>query len=50
LLFITYGDGHSATRIHPEWQELHVGDKVPYSRFNTVDVNVLDRHHCPDRR
>jgi hypothetical protein len=46
LLFITYGDGHSATRIHPEWQELHVGDKVPYSRFNTVDVTVLDRHHC----
>jgi hypothetical protein len=26
LLFITYADGHSATRIHPEWQELHVGD------------------------
>ena len=38
LLFITYADGHSATRIHPEWQDLHVGDKVPYSRFNSVDV------------
>ncbi len=42
LLFITYADGHSATRIHPEWQDLHVGDKVPYSRFNTVDVMALD--------
>jgi len=46
LLFITYADGHSATRIHPEWQGLHVGDKVPYSRFNTVDVIALDRPRC----
>jgi hypothetical protein len=46
LLFITYADGHSAARIHPEWQDLHVGDKVPYSRFNTVDVVALDRPHC----
>jgi hypothetical protein len=46
LLFISYADGHSATRIHPEWQDLHVGDKVPYSRFNTVDVIALDRPRC----
>ena len=46
LLFITYADGHSAVRIHPEWQDLHVGDKVPYSRFNTVDVIALDRPRC----
>ncbi len=46
LLFITYADGHSAVRIHPEWQDLHVGDKVPYSRFNTVDVIALDRPSC----
>jgi hypothetical protein len=46
LLFITYADGHSATRIHPEWQDLHVGDKVPYSRFNAVDVIELDRPRC----
>jgi len=46
LLFMTYGDGHSATRIHPEWQDLHVGDKVPYSRFNSVDVVALDRPSC----
>ena len=46
LLFITYADGHSATRIHAEWQDLHVGDKVPYSRFNTVDVVALDRPRC----
>ncbi len=43
LLFITYGDGHSATRIHPEWQELHVGDRVAYSRFNTVEVIARTR-------
>ena len=36
LLLISYADGHSSTRIHPEWQELHVGDRVPYSRVNTV--------------
>jgi hypothetical protein len=46
LLFITYADGHSATRIHPEWQELHVGDRVPYSRFNTVEVTMVDRPRC----
>lgn len=46
LLFVTYADGHSANRIHPEWQELHVGDRVPYSRLNTVDVTMVDRPHC----
>ena len=46
LLFITYADGHSATRLHPEWQELHVGDRVPYSRFNTVEVRMVDRPRC----
>ena len=42
LLLITYADGHSSTRIHPEWQELHVGDRVPYSRVNTVPVVLVD--------
>jgi hypothetical protein len=46
LLFITYADGHSASRIHPEWQELHVGDRVPYSRLNTVEVRMVDRPRC----
>jgi hypothetical protein len=46
LLFVTYADGHSANRIHPEWQELHVGDRVPYSRLNTVEVRMVDRPHC----
>ena len=45
LLFVTYADGHAATRVHPEWQELHVGDKVPYSRFNDVLVTMVDRPH-----
>jgi len=43
LLFVTYGDGHSATRIHPDWQELRVGDRVPYSRFNSCEVTMVDR-------
>ena len=42
LLSITYADGHSSTRIHPEWQKLKVGDRVPYSRFNTVPVVLVD--------
>ncbi len=46
LLFVTYGEGHSATRIHPEWQELQVGDRVPYSRFNTLPVRMVDPPHC----
>jgi hypothetical protein len=46
LLFITYADGHSSTRIHPEWQDLQVGDRVPYSRYNTVEVTMVDRPRC----
>jgi hypothetical protein len=46
LLFITYADGHSSTRIHPEWQDLHLGDRVPYSRFNTVEVTMIERPRC----
>jgi hypothetical protein len=42
-MFITYADGHSATRIHPEWQQLQVGDRVPYSRFNSCEVTLVDR-------
>jgi hypothetical protein len=42
LLFIKYADGHSSTRIHPEWQELEVGECVPYSRFNSVPVMLVD--------
>jgi hypothetical protein len=46
LLFVTYGEGRSATRIHPEWQELRVGDRVPYSRFNSVPVRMVDPPRC----
>ncbi|MCP4964533.1 MAG: hypothetical protein GY926_04800 [bacterium] len=46
LLFVTYGEGRSATRIHPEWQELRLGDRVPYSRFNTVPVTMIDSPRC----
>lgn len=42
LLLITYADGHSSTRLHPEWQELRVGDSVPYSRINAVPVTMVD--------
>lgn len=42
LLLITYADGHSSTRIHPEWQALAVGERVPYSRINTVPVVLFD--------
>lgn len=45
-LFITYGEGRSATRIHPEWQEVRVGDRVPYSRFNSVPVTMVDPPRC----
>ena len=29
LLLISYADGHSSTRIHPQWQDLRIGDRVP---------------------
>ena len=40
-----YADGLSSTRIHPELQELHVGDKVPYSRLKSVLVMAVDWPH-----
>ena len=46
LLAVTYAEGRSAMRIHPEFQDLHVGDRVPYSRFNTVGVTMVDRPRC----
>ena len=46
LLFVTYGEGRSATRIHPEWQGLRVGDRLPYSRFNTLPVTMVDPPRC----
>jgi hypothetical protein len=45
LLGMSYADGHSADRVHPEFQELQVGDLIPYSRFNTIPVVALDRPH-----
>jgi hypothetical protein len=42
LMFVTYAEGHASTRLHPEWQELHVGDRVPYSRLNTVPVTMVE--------
>jgi hypothetical protein len=45
LLFVTYADGRSSTRIHPEWQDPKVGDQVPYSRLNTCDVTMVDPPH-----
>jgi hypothetical protein len=42
LLFITYAEGHSASRIHREWQDLKVGDRVPYSRFNSCEATLVD--------
>jgi hypothetical protein len=43
LLFITYADGHSSTRIHPEWQDLVLGDRVPYSQLNSIEVMMIER-------
>ena len=42
LMGITCTDGHSADRIHPELQDLRLGDRVPYSRFNAIPVVAFD--------
>jgi hypothetical protein len=42
LLLVTYADGHSSTRLHPEWQDLRVGERVPYSRISAVPVLLAD--------
>jgi len=42
LLGVRYADGRSATRIHPEFQQLSVGDTVPYHDRNDVPVEALE--------
>jgi hypothetical protein len=42
LMGVRYADGHSATRIHPELQDLQAGDSVPYHDLNHVPVEALD--------
>jgi hypothetical protein len=43
LFGMTYAEGHSATRIHPEFQGLRVGDRIGYSPFNSFPVRAMDR-------
>jgi len=42
LFGIRYAEGRSATRIHPEFQNLRVGDEIPYSPFNAIRVVALE--------
>ena len=42
LFGIRYLEGHSATRIHPELQNLRVGDAIPYSPFNAIRVVAIE--------
>lgn len=37
-----YAEGHSATRIHPEFQDLKVGDLVDYGGGNLVPVYEIE--------
>jgi hypothetical protein len=34
--------GHSATRVRPEFQDLRVGNEIPYSPFNALAVVALE--------
>ncbi len=40
-----YAEGHSAQHIHPELQDLKVGDMVPFSRFNSIPVTAVEPEH-----
>lgn len=42
LMGVRYADGHSATSIHPEFQDLRVGDTVPYHDLNHVLVEAME--------
>lgn len=37
-----YAEGHSATRVHPEFQDLKVGDVVDYGGGNLVPVQEIE--------
>lgn len=42
-----YLEGHSATKIHPELQDVHIGDTIRLAEpaFSGLPVSVLDRPH-----
>lgn len=40
-----YAEGHSAQRIHPELQELSVGDDVPFGIGVTQTVEAIEPYH-----
>lgn len=42
LFGVRYAEGRSATRIHPEFQHLAVGDTIPYSPFNALPVRAVE--------
>ena len=42
LVGIRYTESHSAPRIHPEFQNLRVGDEIPYSPFNAIPMVALE--------
>jgi len=42
LLVMSYAEGHSAEHLHPEFQTLTTGDRVPYHKFARWPVEVLD--------
>jgi hypothetical protein len=42
LFGIRYAEGRSAIRIHPELQNLHVGDEIPYSPLNAILVVAVE--------
>jgi hypothetical protein len=41
LFGIRYAEGRSATWIHPELQDLRVGDRIPYSPLNSIPVVAI---------
>lgn len=45
LLGMTYAEGRSATRILPEFQELALGDRVPYHSWASMEVVRIDPPH-----
>jgi hypothetical protein len=42
LFGIRYAEGHPATRVHPEFQDLRIGDKIPYAPCNALPVVALE--------
>lgn len=45
LMGLTYAEGRSAIRIHPEFQQVGIGDPIPFHSLVSIPITSMERPH-----